>query len=239
MHFKYSAYPNKLNLGCGFDIRKGYLNVDLNDFHNPDLVADVTDLRELPESYYKEIIALDILEHIERSKTLHVLINWNRLLIGGGKLTLQVPSLIGLLELLKCNQNNISKSMELIQCCFGSQQYDGDYHYTSFTEQIIKFYLSEAGFRINNISVKDNWLFIISANKVIETPKTKNAEDKREIYNAQVTALYKSLLNREPDIEGLQYFVNKLLNHEIDINGVKKEFINSQEYINKKLVGSY
>ena len=34
------AHPRRLNLGAGFDNRPGYLNVDLNDFHGPDLVGD-------------------------------------------------------------------------------------------------------------------------------------------------------------------------------------------------------
>jgi hypothetical protein len=33
--------PRKLNLGCGWDKRDGYLNVDLHGSHDPDLVADV------------------------------------------------------------------------------------------------------------------------------------------------------------------------------------------------------
>ena len=58
----------KVNLGCGFDKRKEYLNVDLNDFHSPDLVADVTKLEMLPENHFEEVLAIDILEHIERTK---------------------------------------------------------------------------------------------------------------------------------------------------------------------------
>lgn len=37
----YTAFPRKLNLGCGFDHLQVYVNVDLNDFHNPNLVADI------------------------------------------------------------------------------------------------------------------------------------------------------------------------------------------------------
>src|SRR4051794_39295293 len=51
------AHPRRLNLGAGFDKRPGYLNVDLNDFHAPDLVGDVRSLPELPTGLYEEIIA--------------------------------------------------------------------------------------------------------------------------------------------------------------------------------------
>ena len=32
--FDPAAWPRKLNLGCGFDRRQGYVNVDLHDFHH-------------------------------------------------------------------------------------------------------------------------------------------------------------------------------------------------------------
>ena len=38
----------RVNLGCGYDKRPGYLNVDLHGFHDPDLVGDVRSLPELP-----------------------------------------------------------------------------------------------------------------------------------------------------------------------------------------------
>ena len=72
--------PKKLNVGCGFDIRPGFLNVDAAAFHDPDLVADVTDLRMLPDGYFEEIVAQDVLEHFERSKTSTALTEWSRLL---------------------------------------------------------------------------------------------------------------------------------------------------------------
>ncbi len=56
--------PDRLNLGCGWDLREGYLNVDVHDFHKPDLVADVTKLDMLPSGRYREIIAQDVLEHL-------------------------------------------------------------------------------------------------------------------------------------------------------------------------------
>jgi len=46
-------------MGCGFDIKKDFLNVDLHEMHGPDLVADCTDLHMLPSSYYEYIIAKD------------------------------------------------------------------------------------------------------------------------------------------------------------------------------------
>jgi hypothetical protein len=72
--FDYRKYPNNLNLGCGFDKRPGYTNVDMNSFHSPDLVCDVLDLSVLPKNYYVEIVAQDILEHLPRNLTKSALV---------------------------------------------------------------------------------------------------------------------------------------------------------------------
>ena len=37
--FDPAKFPRRLNLGCGFDVRPGYLNVDLHAWHKPDLLA--------------------------------------------------------------------------------------------------------------------------------------------------------------------------------------------------------
>jgi hypothetical protein len=76
--------PTRLSLGCGWDIRPDFLNVDFVPAHNPDLVADVTNLPMLPSGYFDEIVAQDVLEHFERGKTSGALAEWSRLLSDTG-----------------------------------------------------------------------------------------------------------------------------------------------------------
>ncbi len=56
---------NKLNLGCGKDIRKGYFNVDFEKIKGIDLVYD---LNKLPypfkDNQFEEILMYNILEHL-------------------------------------------------------------------------------------------------------------------------------------------------------------------------------
>ena len=73
-------YPKRLNLGCGYDIRPEYLNVDLHARHGPDLLADVTNLGMLPSEWFSKIIALDVLEHVEGHNVQVALSEWSRLL---------------------------------------------------------------------------------------------------------------------------------------------------------------
>src|SRR5579872_3891495 len=72
--------PAKLNLGSGKDFRADYLNIDINDYWSPDIIADIS--RPFPKNgklefstdrfgditialdSFDEIIANDVLEHI-------------------------------------------------------------------------------------------------------------------------------------------------------------------------------
>jgi predicted SAM-dependent methyltransferase len=157
----------KLNLGCGFDLREGYVNVDFQDFHKPDVVADVRDMAMLPSGWFEEIIARDVLEHLPRLDTPKALAEWNRLLCVGGLIYLRMPNIIGVAELLVSPERaDIENQKLLVQCLFGTQAYTGDWHLTGFTEPLVRHYLSEAGFDILTLAYKDHWLFDVTAEKV-------------------------------------------------------------------------
>ena len=98
-----SSVPTRMNIGSGKDYRPGYLNVDINQSTNPDLVFDLTSISEFPvtvnshvygeivfmEASLDEIVAIDVLEHIpdlERFMT-HCL----ALLKEGGRFEILVP----------------------------------------------------------------------------------------------------------------------------------------------------
>ena len=165
--FDPALFPDRLNLGCGYDHRHGYLNVDINDFHSPDLVADVTNLHMLPADGYREILAQDVLEHLPRTATVEVLLEWNRLLSVGGTLHLRLPSVVDLVALLKAPENqSVEMQEKLIQCLFGTQAYSEDTHLTTFTEPLLRHYLDEAGFAVVNWRLRDEWLFEVDAEKV-------------------------------------------------------------------------
>jgi predicted SAM-dependent methyltransferase len=164
--FDYLQYPRKLNLGCGFDIRSGYLNIDFQDFHHPDLVADIRKLDMLPSEFYEEIIARDCLEHFPRCDTEPALAEWSRLLQSGGILKLRVPNLIGLLELfLMESKQSVEDHKLLVQCMYGTQAYNGDWHFTGFTRILLEHYLEKAGFHNIKLTSKDHWLFDVTCEK--------------------------------------------------------------------------
>ena len=54
----------KLNLGCGKDIRKGYINIDRIKFKGVDKVCNLNKKLPFENNSIKEVILQDILEHI-------------------------------------------------------------------------------------------------------------------------------------------------------------------------------
>jgi len=205
--FDYRSFPRKLNVGCGFDIKPGYLNVDVNEFHKPDLVADVTNIDVLPAGYYEEVFAYDVLEHIDRCWTPDTLGEWNRLLVVGGLLHLRVPNVLGLADLLRRPENQSAEQQEkLVQCLFGTQGYAEDYHRTTFTELLLREYLARTGFRVRRLQVQHVWLFEVVAEKRGEPELRYLHVEPAEF----VRRCYAEILHREPDEGGLRFYVSQL-----------------------------
>ncbi len=154
--------PRRLNLGCGFDRREGYLNVDFQAFHEPDLVADIRHLDTLGSAEFDEIVAQDVLEHLERQDVDAALCEWARLLRPGGRLLLRVPDIIGVARLL-CRHQDLDTQRTLIQNLFGTQAYTGDYHHAGFTEVTMRASLAAAGFEVESLVPRDEWMFDVVA----------------------------------------------------------------------------
>ena len=126
----------------------------------------------LPSGRYSEIVAQDILEHLPRTSTVAVLKEWSRLLQDGGLLHIRVPSVIDLVELLKAPENQAVERQEMfVQCLFGTQAYTEDTHFTTFTEPILRNYLSQAALAPTTWRIYDGWLFEVDSVKVRQQSK--------------------------------------------------------------------
>ncbi len=196
----------RLNLGCGTDIRPGYLNVDLHGAHKPDVVGDAADLYWLPEGHFQELLALDLLEHIPRLRIVTTLKHWNRVLAPKAVLRLQVPDVLGLLTLLQ-RSREVKTQETLLQNLFGSQAYTGDFHYFGFTDILLRDYLQQAGFRIKRLEVRDEWLFQVKALKIHEAPPDPVLSLNPASF---IRTVYRRCLHREPDPEGLRHYLEIL-----------------------------
>ena len=204
--------PNgpKLNLGCGFDIRPGWVNIDMHDWHKPDLVADVTDLHALPDNHAGFALAQDILEHIHRARCSTALREWNRVLMMGGILEVRSPDVVALANLMQHDPTRQTPEAQavLLQCMFGTQTYNGDFHYNGFTEISIRHSFAEAGFEVVALDHQDEWNMLVVGRKIAHTPPEpmlRLPSDEEFLKEA-----YRVALGREADEEGLAHFLARL-----------------------------
>ncbi|MDP3771770.1 MAG: class I SAM-dependent methyltransferase [bacterium] len=79
----------RLNVGCGTDIKKGWVNLDSATVHGVDVVHDIEQLPlPFPDGSFDEILAQDVLEHIDYPRVLKDL---HRILKADGMLNIRVP----------------------------------------------------------------------------------------------------------------------------------------------------
>lgn len=133
----------KVNLGCGMLNQESYINVDMRELPGVDVVADA---RNLPfqKGIVKELYLSHIIEHFPDEELKKVILpHWYSAIKRGGKIHIICPNWEAMLD--GYNQGIVSYE-ELKEVTFGSQEYEGNYHFTMFTPETLKYMLMEAGF---------------------------------------------------------------------------------------------
>ena len=148
----------RLNLGCGTDIRPGYVNVDQRCMHGVDVVADVSRLPYTGNTV-AEIMANDVIEHFPGAQTENILAEWVRVLKPGGILTIQAPDLRALAYSLITNQ---IPATEFARRIYGGQDYRGNFHYAGFDIPTMRRMLLKQGLYSQQVSA-GNGNFTITA----------------------------------------------------------------------------
>ena len=139
----------KLNLGCGERQLHGFMNIDTRSEVNPDVICDVAQIHEKFEGV-DLIYACHVLEHFPsraskfQSKTWKdALRSWFLALKEGGTLRVAVPD-----AKAACEYYLLTNNFDLVRGFFyGSQTYDYDFHYHSWTEETLTRDLLEIGFK--------------------------------------------------------------------------------------------
>lgn len=211
----------KLNLGSGHDYREGYINVDLYERHKSDLVADITSLDMLPSGQFDEIVAQDVLEHLERSKVPLALKEWSRLLADNGTIRIRIPSLIHMvLHLCQPENQTIEKADEIMHMIFGTQAYSGDFHLSGFNPVILNARLGEVGLQICDAKILWGLVYEVVGRKC----STLTNPDKI-VENA-----YFNVLHRPADASGLSHFSHELQTKRINVSNLWEQLKASEEF---------
>ena len=101
--------------------------------------------------------AKDVLEHVPRSKSLEILLEFSSLLCAEGTLVIQTTSITAVAKKLADNPSFADQYGWAI-CLFGNQAHSGDFHYTGFTDTSLTVYLAASGFDIITKSYVDDWM---------------------------------------------------------------------------------
>lgn len=140
----------KLNLGCGTDIRTGYVNIDrLPSPTMPDTIdykqGDIQSLDWLTEdNTVSEIVAIDCIEYLSPDIIQQSLSNWGRKLVAGGLLKILMPDCHIVAKAFVQGQFNLQ---EYSQITFGTHM-DNDRRLSILDTSTLLSMLKEAGLSV-------------------------------------------------------------------------------------------
>src|SRR3990167_3307760 len=158
----------KINIGCGTDIRKDFLNVDIRNLPSTDVTCDAIDLRNFIKNEEVEfIVAQHLLEYIPRDQLLIALEEWTRILKPSGILEIRVTDIKEVTKALYLN--TISKEMGLhhemvLSLLYGKRAHQYDVKYNGFTSEFLQGILVGQGFEIISTAI-ENYDIILTTKK--------------------------------------------------------------------------
>lgn len=114
----------KINLGCGNDIRSGYVNVDrLPPNQMPPEIYRQGDIQSLDwlteDDTAEEIVSLDCLEYLPINSVQSALANWVKKLVSGGVIKILVPDCHAIAKSFYQGQFSLQEFRTMI---FGTQE---------------------------------------------------------------------------------------------------------------------
>jgi len=137
-------FPLFLNLGCGNDIRDGFINIDLFN-ENPNVVyMDIRSL-DLPNNSADLILASDILEHFSHRDTEQILAEWARVLKPNCEIIIRSPSLKKQAQTYLQGTWDADITSYMI---YGGQTNPGDYHCVAFDKESLEKLFANVGLEL-------------------------------------------------------------------------------------------
>ena len=144
------------NLGCGDKILPGYINIDTVSSRagkQPDVNADIRDLRKIKSFIADEILAVHVIEHFYFWEVIPLLKSWRRLLKPGGKLILECPNLLYACQMIVENPAMRSQADKAGQMSMWPLYGDPSWkdplmcHKWAYTPESLMAVLDEAGYQ--------------------------------------------------------------------------------------------
>ena len=164
----------KLHLGCGRNIRDGYLNIDQYLMAPGIINMDIFNI-PIENNFVDEIFTEHMLEHLSKFEVPQALKEWARVLKPDGRLVMNLPNLEWCLKQWLSKPEEVRWGWQL-DTIFGLQTHPGEFHKTGFTKPHLQKLLTHAGF--NKIKIEDYWsheqsCFWVEAQKSLISGKCK------------------------------------------------------------------
>lgn len=132
----------KLHLGCFQKKIHGFVNIDIREDVEPDIVDDVFKLEKIEPNSVDLIYVCHVLEHATREESKKALKRWCEVLKPGGILRVAVPDLEATFEYYMA-----TKDLDILQALlYGSQRHPYDFHYMGWDEKTLRRDFLNAGF---------------------------------------------------------------------------------------------
>jgi len=145
----------KLNLGCGPDIKDGYVNIDTCPINDKVIKMDIMNL-EYPELSIDEIYARDVIEHMSIEQGKKCIANWSKICKPNAKLFIQTICWDTILQAYYANIWDIETVNYMLFA--GDNWVDGnsrpeDFHKSVYNVKLLSSILTANNFKIDRIEL--------------------------------------------------------------------------------------
>ena len=135
----------KYHVGCGADIKPGYINIDGSN-RKADVVADMKTFDYQP---CQHIESHHSFEHLSYAHSMALLVRWSLALELNGTLLIDVPDVLRIAAEAPKTAQGMAKAMRLI---YGSHEAPWAFHISGWTPEWITMALSSFGYSDINIT---------------------------------------------------------------------------------------
>ena len=187
----------KLNVGCGRNYKKGYINIDAFDNTIADQMMTVESM-DFEDNTFSQVDCIQVLEHLGAARSIYALAEIYRVMSPEGILLLQTPDLVNSFKsFIKGNEDRRRLIMNWI---FGLDS-PGLFHRYGFPAELLQLVLHESGFE----QIEIDYINTHSVNPTIQARCRKgNSRIYQSISHFRKKLVSEKLIDLQQQIEVLE-----------------------------------